>query len=537
MGTVPVTTFGANRDGSCDNFCELLRKYVLSKLSGKKLYIYVIVLFIVAAGCVSYYLVTMRNKRGTWDSNNSKGISYTKLDGEEARSEWLSIEGNWYYFDDEGYVLIGEKEVGGYTYKFSDTGALQTGWVDVSAGKMYVMEEHEVATGWQEIDKTKYHFDDDGVLSTGRVEIEGKDYLFAEDGTLEEGWTDYNGNRFYVNQDGSVATGVCEIDKKTYLFDEEGNPETGWINNLGKKCYADNTGCLKTGVQKIDNKYYIFGIDGAIVTKDELMASIDAVPMPEAKTKNSKKDYELIGLGGYEPDKEDINNILNTVEELKACNTAGFVMINLDNGKGVAYNMDSTVYSASCIKGPYMASLAAYKPEMVDKNSNTFIQVIQNSDNKIYSNTRRSYGNAFFADWCEEAGIDRGNATYHYPQLSARSLAKLWIQNYFFLNTDETGRKMKDWFTNPNQSAIHNSLGTEEIIMNDRTLLALTDRTESKAGWICEGRYRATTDGGIIYPKDSSPYIIAICTDIPSNLEGIEPLCLELRNIYKKTKE
>ena len=154
----------------------------MSKLSRKKLYIYVIVLFIVAAGCVSYYLVTMRNKRGTWDSNNSKGISYTKLDGEEARSEWLSIEGNWYYFDDEGYVLIGEKEVGGYTYKFSDTGALQTGWVDVSAGKMYVMEEHEVATGWQEIEGAKYHFDDDGFLSTGRVEIEGKDYLFAEDG-------------------------------------------------------------------------------------------------------------------------------------------------------------------------------------------------------------------------------------------------------------------------------------------------------------------------------------------------------------------
>jgi hypothetical protein len=188
----------------------------------------------------------------------------------------------------------------------------------------------------------------------------------------------------------------------------------------------------------------------------------------------------------------------------------------------------------------------SYKPELLETKSRTFENIIMNSDNEMYSNTRKAYGREFFGNWCEEAHVSRDTSVYHYPQLNAIKLAKLWVQNYYFFNTDEMGMQIKDWYISPNASSIYNTLGTysQDQQANGTTqnsnssgsvLKSKGYRTESKAGWICEGKYRSTTDGGIIYPDGKAPYIIAIITDIPSNLSALDPLCLELNEVYEKT--
>ena len=550
----------------------------------KRRNILIAILCVVIIGSVTAAFLLYYKRPNTWVTTGSKGIRYVDANREYVKDSWLLLDDKWYHFNNEGYADIGQNAIDGFKYHFDDNGSLDTGWVDIDGKKMYVFPDHTVAVGWNTIEEKKFYFDEQGFMLTGRTTVDGEEYILSDEGIQDIGWSeDESGNKCYVNSDGSIATGWQEIDGKTYCLNDEGIPETGWQTFLGDKYYFEETGEAATGPEKIDGSYYVFGETGKLITKDFLFDCIDEIEQPElstdGKTKVQINDSKTVEtFGGLELSQSDKTDLQNCVDEMRNCNTAGFVMINLYTGEGVGYNVDSTVYSASCIKGPYIASLVNYKPELLEKSAHTLETIVMYSDNKLYSSTRKTYGKEFFAEWCEESDIDPSNATYHYPQLSARSLAKLWVQNYYFFNTDDVGMQIKDWYISPNASAIYTALGTYNTdkaetgtttSSNDKKSNSDTDkksnsstdkkdkgsdnqpkndtetvvdaglgyRTESKAGWICEGKYRATTDGGIIYPTNGDPYVIAIITDMPSDMNGLEPLCLKLNEIAEKSQK
>jgi len=413
----------------------------------------------------------------------------------------------------------------------------------------YVTNDHDLLTGWQEIDGSKYFFDTKGKMVSGKASIptgfngekvsDDTIFVFDEDGKLLEGWqTDKSGDKFYVNQDGTMASGPTTIDGKTYNLDENGIPKTGWLNIEGDRYYYNEDGTAATGSTRLKDRYYTFDTKGKLITEDFLLEQLDALQTMEEgnySNNNTKNTPIIEGIGGYSPDSSDIDKLNDILASMPNCNTCGFVMINLYNGQGIAYNYSKTVYSASCIKGPYVASLVNYKPELIQNRSDSLIAIVRDSDNKIYSNTRKSYGREFFSDWCAASHVTTDASIYHYPQISAINLAKLWVHNYYFFNTDENGMQIRDWYTSPIAGSIYTNLGTyskDNDIISEKSL---GYRTESKAGWIHESKYRSTTDGGIIYPKEGAPYIIAIITDMPSDIDSLKPLTLELNSVYEKT--
>lgn len=103
---------------------------------------------------------------GTWRSSN-EGRQYRLEDGTCPASQWMMIMGQWYYFDEGGYAVIG--------------------WYhDSTAGK------------W-------YHTDGTGVMETGWKEIDGRWYHFGEDGAMETGWVqDEPGEWYYMGEDGAM---------------------------------------------------------------------------------------------------------------------------------------------------------------------------------------------------------------------------------------------------------------------------------------------------------------------------------------------
>lgn len=65
--------------------------------------------------------LTVKNKYGSWD-----GEKFKKTDGSYAKNEFISYEGNQYYFGENGKKVTGELQLGGKVYTFSKSGKLKS---------------------------------------------------------------------------------------------------------------------------------------------------------------------------------------------------------------------------------------------------------------------------------------------------------------------------------------------------------------------------------------------------------------------------
>jgi beta-lactamase class A len=196
-------------------------------------------------------------------------------------------------------------------------------------------------------------------------------------------------------------------------------------------------------------------------------------------------------------------------------------MVDLYSGKGVAYNADKAFYSASTIKGPYVASIAASQPNSVQNYGSTMRTTIDQSSNSGYASLRNAFGSAPMVAWCQRAGVSTSLAYNSYLYYSARDLAKLWAQNYgFFFGNYQNNAEVRSWFTSPLQSALYYALGS-------------TYTTYSKPGWMY-GQPLACNDAGIVWAGDR-PYIIAILTNAyGSRVNQVQSLVWALENAHRE---
>ncbi|MBF0778197.1 serine hydrolase [Streptococcus cuniculi] len=201
----------------------------------------------------------------------------------------------------------------------------------------------------------------------------------------------------------------------------------------------------------------------------------------------------------------------------------GFVMMDVHTKKGVEYNADKQFYSASTVKGPFVASLAAKNPRALRNSVGTMQNVLRYSSNEGYEYLANTYGFSSLSAWASEAGVRTSIARQLYPYYSSRELFKLWQRNYEYFTNDKTGQQVGLWFENPNLSPIKSVLGSQY-------------RVRSKAGWIGYPGYHAASDAGIVYAK-SGPYIIAIMTDADAKLPMLNTTVSALNNMILALNE
>lgn len=103
---------------------------------------------------------------------NETGKWYERHDGTYPTDTWEKIEGEWYKFNSEGYVI--------------------TGWIGE--------EIYEDTTG-EVKDTTYYYSNSEGIMQTGWLEIEDKWYYLEEDGKMFKDGTTPDG--FTVGVDGT----------------------------------------------------------------------------------------------------------------------------------------------------------------------------------------------------------------------------------------------------------------------------------------------------------------------------------------------
>ena len=233
-----------------------------------------------------------------------------------------------------------------------------------------------------------------------------------------------------------------------------------------------------------------------------LIEGEDSTPLSEEQQESLAAATQNIEDGGY---------------------TVGFTLINLNTGKGIAYNLDSRVYGASSFKGPYAAFLCQHLGDNdasypsgseaagsgVSSSIYSLMQpMILYSDNSAFNSLRNTYDSAGFAEWLNSCGVDSEIMhDTHFPRYSTRESALLWLHTYQYLKTNTpTAQNLASLYEQTNVSFIRSGVsddGEVEAVLN-------------KAGW-CAGRERFTglCDAGLIKCTDGTTYLMSTMTNSP----------------------
>ena len=202
------------------------------------------------------------------------------VNGTQYKSGMYSIDGNNFYFDDNGYVLKNNWLVlNNKTYFFDNNGYMVKSCV-------YTINCHY------------YSFNEDGSLQKNVAHYDNMNRLdmwFGDDGkAIESQWIEIDGKQYYCKSDGYIARNSyhIQIDEDYYCFDTEGQVlkdyvycvanytyifgsdgkaiRNDWVSLYGEKSYCDDTGLVvKNKIKEIDNEVYSFDSDGKIMKNCE----------------------------------------------------------------------------------------------------------------------------------------------------------------------------------------------------------------------------------------------------------------------------
>lgn len=279
--------------------------------------------------------------------------------------------------------------------------------------------------------------------------------------------------------------------------------------------------------------------DNMPLLEDRLMDLSESPAEPEEldlflnlRFEGKSQQMSFIGSASSELVSEDVQEALKAdITEIEATgNSVGFVMIDITSGDGIAYNADEEFYSASSIKGVYLAALVYQQPNVLSENFAGIESSLRYSDNDAYYALCLTFLDSCLREWYLEADTEFDDPNFCYPYISARDMARLWLRNYlYFTSGSAEGSELAALYINPNRSTIKQTLGASYI-------------TYSKAGWndatgvLFEGSTYAPSavDAGIVFAGEegSYPYVVAIMSDYPASLEKLDSLVAHLDSAH-----
>ena len=234
--------------------------------------------------------------------SDANGTKFYSTSGNQAKDTFIQDEnGNWYYFDNQGYLVTGAREIDGKQLYFMKNGVqLRDALQEDENGNQYYYDKTgaKVLNRYYTSDGQNWrYFDDKGVMARGLVKIgDGQQYfdqngyqvkgkvVRAKDGKLRYFDKDSGNaviNRFaqgdnpsdwyYFGADGVAVTGLQKIGQQTLYFDQDGKQVKGKIVTLSDKSirYFDaNSGEMATNkfVEGSQNEWYYFDQAGKAVT-------------------------------------------------------------------------------------------------------------------------------------------------------------------------------------------------------------------------------------------------------------------------------
>ncbi len=226
------------------------------------------------------------------------------------------------------------------------------------------------------------------------------------------------------------------------------------------------------------------------------------------------------GATSQTPSGIDLSDVQSAVSAIQQNGECGFVFVDADTGKGLAYNAAEVLYVASVAKAPFVYWLLTSGVGLDEWELEEVQWIIEDSENEAFEDLFMRYYENSYANMMARYGIQHED--YHgdyYPKMSARSLAGLWADMYAYTQSgSEDGTLLGSLFTITTTSFIRDGVDDAgAIVMN-------------KAGWIGEEssyyfgeddydgvvEYDSVSDAGIIM-ADGHTYLMVIVTSQPDS--------------------
>ena len=185
--------------------------------------------------------------------------------------QWVKEGSNWYYINDNGYMVKGLYFVDGQYNSFGANGV----WKGVVKPNSWYRSP--VSNLWQYINEEGYK------NSKSKLTINGVTYYFLTGGRgstvtalgLAENtfwYDDTNQRAYFTNKKGTgldTTTGWKKSKEGLYGYVRNGQLVTGLQTINGTKYYFDQTGLLSIGVNNVDGKAYVYDKNGNAVQYKE----------------------------------------------------------------------------------------------------------------------------------------------------------------------------------------------------------------------------------------------------------------------------
>ena len=265
-------------------------------------------------------------EKGTWKQDSS-GWQYTYSDGSYAKSQWVKIDGKWYFFRADGYRATGWKKSGGKWYYLDpETGAMVTGWLELGDKYYYFLDSGAMVTGVVEVGDGYLAFDENGALIQGL------------DGSKAARWQNVNGTWYYFHITGHAAQSEFVngwwLNKDctwTYKY------RSAWHKNSKGWWYGDESGWYaKNGEYTIDSITYKFDANGYLIEDGinylQLVNKAHKLPDDWESTVVLKEADNAYGET-YKVEQKALKNFLLLREELRE--------------EGIYIELDSTTRSVA----------------------------------------------------------------------------------------------------------------------------------------------------------------------------------------------
>lgn len=249
-----------------------------------------------ATGIANYFGLS----KGQWELDGSQW-KYSNGDGTYKTSQWLLLNGVWYYFDAKGIMQTGWTKVGDATYYMDASGAMQAGWLYLDDTWYYLGSSGaRVADCWQWINNKCYYFDNDGCMAAntwiGDSYVDTSGAWVPGKQKVVSGWKVVSGRWKYMESNGEyIKSRWLLVGSTWYHFDANGWMQTGWLLIGNTWYYLESSGAMIAGRwQWINGKCYYFDNNGCMASDTWI------------------GNWYVDANGAWIPDKQKLTNIMGT---------------------------------------------------------------------------------------------------------------------------------------------------------------------------------------------------------------------------------